>query len=72
MSLNSIKQNIEQILKHYPQHLRPLIKHQLIEIIEFINKEKDAYQKNKEVKRILDLLVAEIANGKFIIRGDDY
>lgn len=67
MKLEAIRDNVEEILQHYPERSRPLIKHQIITMIEFMGQEKEVYQKNDDVKRIMDVLLTEVIQGKFIL-----
>lgn len=67
MKLEAIRDNVEEILQHYPEKVRPLLKHQIITMIEFIGQEKDNYSSNRKVKDVLDILLSEVIQGKFIL-----
>lgn len=67
MKLDAIKNNIEEILQHYPKEVQSLLKHQIVTMIELIGEEKESYQNKEEVKRVLDLLLSEVIQGKFLL-----
>lgn len=66
MNLQAIKENIDQILEHYPEEKHPFLRHQIVEMVDFIASEKHLYTDNSEVQRILNSLLSKMIKGEFL------
>lgn len=66
MNLDHIKDNIDQILEHYNDFDKPIIRNQIITMLDFIVQEKELYLSSKESTAIVDKMLSKVINGDFL------
>lgn len=66
MNVDFIKENIDQILEHYSDFDKPIIKAQIVTMLDFIVQEKEVYLVSKEASTIIDKLLTKVINGDFL------
>lgn len=65
------EETMKQILAHYPESQKDLIKIQIQKMEEIISQNKDEYIKDKSFQKAFDLILKKIIEGDFIQKGKD-
>lgn len=56
----------DELLNHYPEEYRELLKKQILAINDTIEKNKEFYKYSLDFRKAMDIIFKDILNGKFL------